>query len=752
MDGLGTIGPISDLVDVTEYERWRLEISMAENAKETPFLKSARELMRIFKAQMPGEFDLLHDAPFNIFWSNVQTQKPIVYMHAPSVVVEKRYRDKDVIGRVAATILERASQYCVDEEGFHSVMKLSRDDWLRVGLGVAWSRYEPHFSEDVQVVYETVPTDYVHFEDFLCSPARCWEEVRWVARKSYLSRDKLRERFGETLGEDEISHIPLNHKSNEVKGNNEAKNAEVFQQACVYEIWDKDSKNVYWLVQGYSGFLDKKPDPLHLRNFFPCARPLMQTQTNDNVWPMADYLFYRMLAEQLNESARRIDELIDALRVAGVYDESCEGISRILDEDVRTRLIPVKNFMLFKEGGGFRGGVEFFPVDMVIQALQTQYQIMDRHLNWLYQISGMADIIRGASNPNETATAQRIKGRFASLRLEEPRAEMDRFVRDNIRIKAEIISEHFQPETLRAMTGVDFLTEFTEDPAQGEQLYLRAVELLRNDVLRTYRVDIETDSTIAIDEQAEKEMATSLVTAIGGFFESAIPVVHANPELGAMIGEMLMYIVRRHRGGKGLEGVVEEAIENLKKRSIQMQQPQAPQGPSPEMIKAQSDMQLKQIDAQLKQIDAQIKQQELQVKQQEAASLPMQAQIEQQRLAVEMEKLAVEREALARKNDEALLRIEDLRLNADLRRQEFFMKRSAESMKLRELELEEQRVVESALQVLKSLKKKVDFYDDPETGERKATVVTITPEGKIIDEKTAVFSDNIDGTRGALLQ
>src|SRR5690606_30132901 len=58
----------------------------------------------------------------------------------------------------------------------------------------------------------------------------------------------------------------------------------------------------------------------------------------------------------------------------------------------------------------------------------------------------------------------------------------------------------------------------------------QCMELLKNDKMRTFRIDIETDSTVEVDRQAEKESVVELFTAVGGFLEKSVMVGQMMPE------------------------------------------------------------------------------------------------------------------------------------------------------------------------------------------------------------------------------
>jgi hypothetical protein len=175
------------------------------------------------------------------------------------------------------------------------------------------------------------------------------------------------------------------------------------------------------------------------------------------------------------------------------------------------------------------------------------------------------------------------------------------------------------------------------DPAQIEQqqeqqrqelaqkIFAQCVELLKNDKMRTFRIDIETDSTIEIDKQAEKEAVVELFTAVGGFLEKAAMIGQQIPEMVPALGQSLLFAFRRFGVGRDVEGAWEQAIDKLAQKA--KNPPPAP--PSPEQIKAQAEMQKQQMESQRAQEEAQ--------RDREQAAMDIQAA--RQKQAMEMEKM-----------------------------------------------------------------------------------------------------------------
>jgi hypothetical protein len=159
-------------------------------------------------------------------------------------------------------------------------------------------------------------------------------------------------------------------------------------------------------------------------------------------------------------------------------------------------------------------------------------------------------------------------------------------VRDTLRIKSELIAEHFEPQVLMAMSGINLPTEaqvqaeLAQQQMQMAQQALAAgqmpppmpppekppvtidavVQLLRDDKMRSYQIDIETDSTVFEDAEQEKAHRTELLTAMSGFLQGWLPVVQAGgPPMMKLGFEMLSFGVRGFKSGRQLEDSIEEA-------------------------------------------------------------------------------------------------------------------------------------------------------------------------------------------------
>ena len=616
-----------------------------------------------------SRYDRNPNARFNILWSNVQTIQPAIFARLPRPDVSRRFRDNDPIGRVASMMLERALEFEIEHYGdYKSAMNNAVLDRLLGGRGVSWVRYEPHIvgeaadepedgyevtdiSDEAEteggmeaenperIEYECAPVDYVHWKDFGHTIARTWEEVTAVWRKVYMSRPALVERFGEELG----YKIPLDTKPEDLKQS--YKSDEGAYEAVIYEYWCKESGKVYWISKSLGKILDERDDPLGLENFWPCPKPLYSTLTTDSLEPIPDYVIYQDQARELDALCDRIDGLINALKVRGVYDASSSELARLFSEGENNTLIPVHNWMAFAEKQGMKGAIDLVDIAPFASALQSCYQAMEQVKGQIYELMGIADIQRGQTDPNETLGAQIIKSNNAAGRLKTMQHAVVDFATSLLSIKAQIICNHFTDDTLVKISGAMQLSP------QDQQLIPQAIELLRNEASKNFRIEVTSDSMIYQDEQQEKQDRMQFLQAMGGFLQQTMPIIQNAPELAPMAIEMMKFGVTAFKAGKQLEGIIDQTADEMRNKAQQMQG--QPKPPPPEVLKIQMQAQMEQAkmqaQSQAKQADMQMTMQLEQAKMQmqmelEKAKQEYQAQENQLKFQLEQQRNAADRE------------------------------------------------------------------------------------------------------------
>lgn len=670
----------------TKAEKWLSELDLCGNA-ETEWIERGKRIVKRFRDERGTINDTA--ARFNILWSNVETLFPAIYSRTPKAEVTRRNKDADPVARTAAMIIERALQYEIDQyPDFEDSVKLAIMDRLLPGRGVVWLRFEqievarpesdddepaeqpqePAAPEPMQLltqpeqmpplspeqapgmtlsnwddlivpeqealtpeIKEHACVDYVYWEDFRHGQARIWADVPWVARREYLTKEEGVERFGDKFKEVPLKHEPIGLDEEAARTGA----ADDLRKAAIWEIWDKRSKTAIWLAEGYPGILDERADPYGLEGFFPIPKPLFSTTTSDQLIPVPDFTIYQDQARELDLITARIGGLVNALKLNGAYDAANADLARILESDDNT-LIPVSNWAGLSEKGGLSGVMEWVPLKEVVGALQAAYIVRDQVKQVIYELTGISDIIRGATKANETATAQNIKRQFGSLRLQTRQREIAVFATEILRIKAQLMMDVYSPETLLAMSGI----MDTEDAPHADA----AIQMLQSEPLREYQIAVAADSLVAIDEEQEKASRMEFLNAIGGYIREAMMAVQQVPEMAPLAMELMMFAVRAFPAAKPVEGAFEafqQALANKPpsdpnagakadaqaKQQIEMGKLQ--QQGQIEQMKMQMQGQIKQMelqaDAQTNQIRAQA---DIQIQQ---SRLQMQSQLEQQR-------------------------------------------------------------------------------------------------------------------------
>lgn len=520
----------------------------------------------------------------NLFWSSTKVLLSLLYARPPKASAARAFLDADDDqARVAGQIVQRLLNKSFDDNisTWDAAIRQGIEDWLVVGLGQIWLRYEvetalevipaqldPMTGEELvpeqtyeRIVNEDAPVDYIYWKDFFWSPARTWNEVRWVARRVYMTRDQLISRFGEEIGKT----VPL-QTTQKSSQNDQAPKYDPWAKAEVFEIWEKETKRVYWMAKGSEVILDVKDDPLQLDTFFPCPKPLAANVTSSNFMPRADYIFAQDQFNELDEINTRITWLTRAAKVAGVYDKAAgDSVGRMFSQAAENQLIPVDNWAMFAESGGVKGKVDFAPIEQVVNCIERLRQYRQDKTMQIYEVLGISDVMRGSSKASETATAQQIKAQFGSTRIQLSQFYIAEWITHALRIKADIISKHFQPETIAARSNI--MRTPDAQYAQG------AIALIKDEQLAEYRISVEADSMAAMDYAAERDAAVQFMQGLGAFVSQVAPMAQQVPGAAPYLLRLLQWSVSKFRVSSEIEGVLDQAIGSMQQTGVQPQEP-----------------------------------------------------------------------------------------------------------------------------------------------------------------------------------
>lgn len=599
-----TRGPDGKLTPQGQAERWTMEFAAARDRLKKWHAQGEKIIDRYLDERDKASTG---DSRLNLFSANVETQHAMLFGKIPSADVARRFEDPtDDVARVAAEMWERLLTPISGADDYVTALGYVLEDRLLPGFGFACARYEvetepasddlgePILDEAGQPVerkkWENVATDYHYWKSVLWSPARTFEEWRWGAWCSPMTRADMDRRFGE-----ETSRlVPMNSKTGR-KGDTDAAKADPWARADVWEIWCKEDRTVYWYVEGCTRILDEKPDPLGLDDFYPFPKPLIARPTTRSFVPRPDFVLAQDLYNEIDNLTTRINLLESAVRVAGAYDKSAPEVAKLLTDGGFNKLYPAENWALLAEKGGFKGVVDWFPLEQVTSAIAILTEKRAEKIGLLQQVTGWSDIMRGQSNASETLGAQKMKAGYSSVRLQRFQGEFARYATDLQRIRAEIIAKHYDVATIIERSNV----MNTADAPLAEQ----AAQLIK-DKLAAYRIEVKPESINLTDYAQLKQERAEVVTALGGLMSAMTPLIQAGgppaAEFALAAGAWLLSGVK---GGDSLEAEFDQFRAKMQKLAAQPPQPPPPD-PKREAVKmkAQVDMQKAGMDMKVAQV------------------------------------------------------------------------------------------------------------------------------------------------------
>lgn len=579
-------------------QKWLERIRMSEK-REDKWMKDAEKAESIYLAGQCDD-DTAVEPEFNILHSNVETIVPSIYNSSGRPDIRPRHNNADPIAKVVADVLERSINAMVDDSRMDAEVEASAQDVFVAGRGIVRIKFDADVSEQIDpmtgipmpiVQNERVEYEDVSWRDYRQGPAKRWKEVPWVAFRHCITQEAL-----ESIEDPALMGLQVDPESA----------AKSEDDVTVWEIWCKDSGKVYFIIAENHKVLSIKDDPLGLPGFFPCAQPVQPITPTGKLTPVSPYRVYETLADELDMITRRIRGLTEVLKAKGAMAGSgqvLDGLATADDGDI-VMLDDMENIMA---QGGLEKAIMWWPIDRIIQVIRELTVQREQTKAAIYEITGISDIIRGQGAASESATAQRIKTQWGSLRIKKMQRMIERQVRELFVLTAEIMSKHFSPQTLQKLSGIQI-------PPEAMQLLQRPLD--------HYRIDVESDSTVRADlEKGRQEMAEFL-GGTGQYFAAMAPIVQSAPKAMESIAEIYGSFARQFNLGKQAE----DALERLVTMAKEMAQ-NPPPNPEAEAAMAQMqakeqsearkyDLEMKKLgfDAQKAELDVQLKQRELGLK------------------------------------------------------------------------------------------------------------------------------------------
>lgn len=582
--------------------------------------------------------------------ANIEVLKPLIFSQTPQPIVQRRFRGDgkalDETDIMAAETGQRLAQYLLATTPFDGAMEGIRDDWLIAGRGVGRVLYKAKFGQkpvvdpatglpvmgaDGQPAVETVKLSEdvfarrVEWRRVVFCPSHSWEQMPWIGFEVPMTRSQVEKRFPEHVADFAYNRKGLTTSRGISDEDRDGRGVtsdmpssgepvpSPFDTATVWEIWNKETRQVIWWSPDCSRvILDKVDDPLQLEEFWPMPKPLLATTKGESMLPRPDIRYYEERAKEVETATRKMRDILDVLAVAGLFPgNQQDAVTKLMSGN--NALYAVSDWIALMEKGGTNNIIQWLPLDAMVAALNALNMMREASKQAMFESSGVSDIMRAQGDPNETATAQNLKGKYAGMRLSSRQRRMAIFVRDMLRLMVEIGVEHFDTAFIADVCGLDLpMTEAERQQMQaqlkqaqdqhnqmaqqhyqqaaqraeleahgmGQQPPLPAMppfpdqhipgtswekvhERLKSDITRKISIQIETASTILADEDADKQARIDFMGAFSTMIQELQPLMASGQFPLKTVKEILLFGVRGFPNARTLEGMIAELPDEM---------------------------------------------------------------------------------------------------------------------------------------------------------------------------------------------
>ena len=543
-----------------DYEQWRNTFMQAiKNAKQAQkWRKKAKLAMSVYRCDREDELSTYHA---NLATA-VQVQQGAIITQVPEIVCsgenELSYAD-DMFAQAAEKILK----HYVDEgdlggevDKFTASVFAASNGSIRINDDLTFSM--------------------VNHENMLCEPCASFDQCDWVAFCHNVGRGVFVDEYGEP----------------NVEG------YEKMQTLKVWEIWDKANQKVWWISEAKEEILECNPPRVNFDGFYPIPKPVYLDCLTESFEPTIEYEKWRHLDEQVQKIAGREKIIIDAIKAGYFYDQHAFGDLSKIEFTEDDQGIPVDGSM-YQNGGQFdiNKTLQFYNNEQYIQVLTilgAQREALQMKID---KTIGLSNEMQSMSTPNETATSQRIKHGYGSNRLELKRRAIHRLIRDAIRLLAQAVVELVDVSELSAIAGKNLPEIVEANVTQG---------------LIAYDIDIETQTSIAINEKDERADKLEFLQTFATVAERFTPLIDSGKMDMETLAELMKMVTSSFPSSRSIDDNIDKlpqlhnTVQQLNQQLQQLNQQIMEQGQQLQGFE-QENMALKQQLASSTQVDMQKK-------------------------------------------------------------------------------------------------------------------------------------------------
>lgn len=625
------------------------------------------------EAQIAGATTRTNTQRYPIYYSSCKTLEPAYFARTPDTVTRRMFDIDDPMATTMCMMSERFSKYLIERCNHDSSVRSAVQDFIhadKASLQVVYEAdivqemerkplmmqmgedgetsyydggnlHEGEVSEDEEGYFYQSPIEKASNKHIKLVPTRfnkvihtpnatsqdeiidmaywfCLDYDEACKKFPNISPDRLPWRTDKAYKEDEDSNKRPDTPGKFLEG---------------WECWSKRTKKVYFVCEDYEeGFL-KEPaeDPYKLRTFFPSTPFIIGSPPSGSLYPTPAWVHVRATAKILHKMYGRVFSLIEQVRRRAIVDESNTELLAALQDLDSGEFITSRNMQAILDKGGLANMVAYLPVKELVEAIAELSQLEDKFKNNFYEWFGVPDILRGASDPIETAAAQQIKQGSAHDRFKYQKKQVMDMDRDAIEMMMDLGYQVYDDTEMAEILGYQYMQP------DDQQRFFPALQILRNDPARLIRIEIETDSTSFVDERVEQEQRNAVGQLIIGGLDKIAAMAQTTPMFVPVALRTLLYGISGLKGGKDFDNDVVQAVNQLVEQASQPQA-QPPPPPDYEAMKIEQKRQEVETKARLSEMEMRLKEQDLMLKDKkinaEMRSDDIDARLEQQSIAI----------------------------------------------------------------------------------------------------------------------
>lgn len=633
---------------------WLKWIPAAKKAAKTHWDRSAEAYREFLKEQSTTEVqaqdqDYLRKS-YPIWYSSVKTMQPALYARTPRIETETHFGIEDDQARRGCKIIDRLGEYLLEESEIDDGMNAGVLDAINADKATMQLAYDSEIGnvdqrENLQVQQDpqgqTIVLDSkgqiyngtdvqqdeqgyfrttvvqkpinqkitlcpLPYDEVIHNPeANTPSKITEMAYKFSLSWEQAVKRFGEDKCRTLIDQFKVMDAYD-----TESRREETPELPGKYlegwECWCLYTKKVYWVHLDYKDdFLDVKDDPYGLHGFFPSPKFVISSKPPKSLYPTPPYWYMREIILQLHSMQNRIFKLIRSIRRRFIIDGAEPELIEALNDLDGQEFVTAQNLQGIVEKGGLESLIYFIPVAEFVAAIGELSDLEEKFKNLFFEWFGVPDILRGATDPGETAAAQEIKQVAANDRFKMLKKQIQELARDGLEMMIDLALKLYDNEKIAQIIGLKYSPDL-------QPTFEQDMQFLRNDEENIIRIKIETGSTNFNDEQKDKQEMREGTEAVLTGLQQVASMIKDNPAAGAVAMHAIGALLDKMPGSKDYVNEFKKYAEQLIQQAMNPPPPQVP--PDYEGMKLEVSKQKVQNEAMAQQMDIQVEGRKLQQK------------------------------------------------------------------------------------------------------------------------------------------